>query len=83
MILTGRVEDDALDRRLGYPLHKHLTPALVVGEATADAVGQAMSLEMVVRDIADGVVLHLFRAFACHSGLAPRVSGQAVRKIQL
>jgi hypothetical protein len=47
-------------------------PALVVGEATARAVGQAMSVEMIFRHIyADGIVLHLFRAFACHSGLAP------------
>ena len=54
------------------PLHERLTPALVVGEATARAVGQAMGVEMVFRDInANGIILHLFRAFACHSGLAP------------
>jgi hypothetical protein len=72
VIGTGRLEDDAHDRHLRAPLHKRLTPALVVGEATARAVGQATSVEMVFRDIdADGIVLHLFRAFACHSGLAP------------
>jgi hypothetical protein len=31
-----------------------------------------MDVEMVFRDIdADGIVLHLFRASACHSGLSP------------
>jgi hypothetical protein len=31
-----------------------------------------MSVEMVFRDIdADGIVLHLFRAFACHLRLVP------------
>ena len=31
-----------------------------------------MSVEMVFRHIdADGIVLHLFRASACHSGLSP------------
>jgi hypothetical protein len=33
-----------------------------------------MSVEMVFQDTdADCVVLHLFRAFACHSGLAPGI----------
>jgi hypothetical protein len=46
--------------------------APVVSETSALAVAQAMSVEMVFRDIdADGVVEHLFRAFACHSALAP------------
>jgi len=72
MIGTGRLEDDALDRRLRGPLHERPMPALVVGEATARAVGQAMSVEMVFRHIdADGSFSHLFRAFACRSGLAP------------
>jgi hypothetical protein len=48
-------------------------PALVVREATARAVGQAMSVEMVFRHIdADGSFSHLFRAFVCRSGLAPK-----------
>jgi hypothetical protein len=51
----GRLEDQALGRRLGEPLHERLTPALVVGEAMARAVGQAMGVEMVFRHIdADG-----------------------------
>jgi hypothetical protein len=46
--------------------------APVVDETPAPAVSQAMGVEMVFRDIdADGVVLHLFRAFACHSGRFP------------
>jgi hypothetical protein len=46
--------------------------ALVVGETSALAVSQAMSVEVVFRDIdANGVVLHLFHAFACHSRLDP------------
>jgi hypothetical protein len=47
VIGAGRLEDDALDRSLRQPLHKRLTPTLVVGEAAARAVGQAMSVEMV------------------------------------
>ena len=72
VIGASRLEDDAPDRRLRAPLHKRLAPTLVVGEATARAVGQAMSVEMIFRDIdANSIVLHLFHAFACHSGLAP------------
>jgi uroporphyrinogen-III synthase len=58
-----------------------ITPALVVGEATARAVGQAMGVETVFRHIdADGIVLHLFRASACHSGLSPGYPVQAKGK---
>ena len=64
MIGTGRLEDDALDRRLREPLHERPMSALVVGEAPARAVGQAMSVEMVFRHIdADGIILPSFRAF--------------------
>jgi hypothetical protein len=46
-----------------------------------------MSVEIVFQDIdADGVVLHLFRAFACHSGLAPGIPAgrqEETRAIQL
>src|SRR5580704_8718980 len=41
-----------------------------------------MDVEMVFRDIdANGIVLHLFRASACHSGLSPGIrSGQRKRR---
>src|ERR1700684_3678699 len=42
VIGAGRLEDHALDRRLGEPLHERLTPALVVGEATAHLAREAL-----------------------------------------
>ena len=55
MIGAGRLEDDTICRPLREPFDERLTPALVVGEATGRAVGQAMSVEMVFRPIdADG-----------------------------
>jgi hypothetical protein len=46
--------------------------SLIVGETPGGAVGQPVGVEMVFRDIyADGIVVHLFRASACHSGLSP------------
>ena len=46
--------------------------SLIVGETPGGAVGQPMGVEMVFRHIdADGIVLHLFRASACHSALSP------------
>jgi hypothetical protein len=57
---------------LRKPFDERCVAAPVVGEPSALAVAQAMRVEMVFRDIdADGIVEHLFRAFACHSGLAP------------
>jgi hypothetical protein len=59
-------------RRLRQPFDQGFVAALVIGETSARAIGQAMDIEMVFRDIdADGIVLHLFRAFACHSGISP------------
>ena len=72
MIGPGRFEDDAVRRRLREPFDERLVAALVVGETPGGAVGQPMGVEMVFRHIdADGIVLHLFRASACHSGLSP------------
>ena len=72
MVGPGRFEHDAVCRRLRQPLDERSLAALVVGEAPGRAVGQPMGVKMVFRDIdADGIVLHLFRAFACHSGLSP------------
>ena len=72
VIGAGRLEHDPVCGRLREPFDERSMAALVVGEATARAVGQAMSVEMVFRHInADGIVVHLFRASACHSGLSP------------
>jgi hypothetical protein len=72
VIGTGRFEHDALHRPLHKPFDERPMAAPVVGETSALAVAQAMSVEMAFRDIdAEGIVLHLFRAFACRSGLAP------------
>jgi hypothetical protein len=81
MIGTGRLEDDALDRRLRGPLHERPMPALVVGEATARAVGQAMSAEMVFRHIdPDGIILPSLPRLCSSFGARPRVSVQAEGK---
>jgi hypothetical protein len=54
------------------PFDERPVAAFVVGEAPCRAVAQTVRVEMVFRDIdADGIVLHLFRAFACHSGRFP------------
>jgi hypothetical protein len=72
MVGPGRLEHDPVCRRLRQPLDERSMAALVVGEAPGSAVGQAIGVEMVFRHIdADGIVVHLFRAFACHSALSP------------
>jgi hypothetical protein len=54
----------------------------VVGEPPRGAVDQSMGVEMVFRHIdANGIVVHLFRASACHSGSPPGIrSGQRKRR---
>ena len=72
LIGAGRLEHDAVCRSVCEPFDQCFVTALVVGKAPACAVGQAVGVEMVFRDIdADGIVVHLFRASACHSGLSP------------
>jgi hypothetical protein len=72
VIGTGRLEDDPIHRGLSQPLDERLMSGPVVIEASALAVVQTVGVEMVFRDVdADGIVLHLFRAFACHSGRFP------------
>ena len=72
MIGPGRFEHDTVQRRLREPFDERFVTSLVIGETPGGAVGQPVGVEMVFRHIdADGIILHLFRAFACHSGLAP------------
>ena len=72
MIGAGRLEDDAFHRLFRQSFEKRLAPTRVVDETAACPVGQPVGVEMVFRHIdADGIVLHLFRASACHSGLSP------------
>jgi hypothetical protein len=72
MIGSGRFENDTVCGRLGQPFDQSFVTSLVIGETPGGAVGQTVGVEMVFRHIdADGIVLHLFRASACHSGLSP------------
>jgi hypothetical protein len=72
MIGSGRFEHDPVGGRLREPFDERFVTSLRVGETPGGAVGQPMGVEMVFRHIdADGIVLHLFRASACHSGLSP------------
>jgi hypothetical protein len=48
--------------------------SFVIAEPAAGAVGHAMDVEGLFRNIdADGRKGHLFRASACHSGLTPGI----------
>jgi hypothetical protein len=45
---------------------------LVIGKPAVRARGHTVDIESVFRDVdADGILLPLFRASACHSGLSP------------
>src|SRR5271155_5135609 len=73
MIGPGRSDHDTLQRRPREPFDERIVTSLVIGETPGGAVGQPVGVEMVFRHIdADGIVLHLSRASACHSGLSPR-----------
>ena len=72
MIGSGRFEHDTISRRLREPFDERFVASPVVGEPPRGALGQSMGVEMVFRHIdANGIVVHLFRASACHSGLSP------------
>src|SRR5580692_4050101 len=73
VIRSGGLKDHA--RRIAAdPDDQGLVASFVIAEPAAGAVGHAMDVEGLFRNIdADGRKGHLFRASACHSGLTPGI----------
>lgn len=81
VIRACRLEHNALCRRGDQPFDQGFAAALVVGETARGAIGKTVDIEKIFRDInANGRRIHLFRAFACHSGQKPEYPSRPKEK---